>query len=849
MKYIKSSLIFIFCFVCADQSLTAQQKQKEIIIELSSRDQIKVSEIRYRKQKIIGSVDWQTIRPQQNGKLMRYVLASNEPLILDIQNLGYFLSEPGDQLILELNQNGIKAHGIGALKYELADSVRKVKSLVKKPANPSKNLSKSEADYLEWHQYLSKQLELVTPLIDSYKIKLSDLAYEYIRSTTIDRILDDYSDKFATVIWGYESIGLTRERAIEHYDSKYKPLAERYFPYVAQHTGGTWKPVRWAVERRYDFLKTDKDFDTKLKRKLAYLEEGQKVFKGTARERFLKEVLFKELVTEEGFVPEVEAALDRYFAEPDFPAWKALMRSEVLKVRERRNARLAPDFELSDAKGKMLTKADFKGKLVIFDYWFTGCVGCVQMAPAMRKMEEEFKSDSNVVFVNLSIDKSREMWMKSIRQAKYTSGSGINVYTGGQGDQHPMLKNYGITGYPSLVLLDGYGRTINVLPKLDPRSEQGYKRMRDFIKRQLVEMKDGPYLVDEDNKVVAYTFNGSKIGQASYEKNALKSVKANTHELGKQFEVILKTELIHEPAVHPQAEKLIVLSDIEGNFEAFAKLLQANKVIDNDYDWILGRGRLVFAGDMFDRGEQVTECLWLMYALEEKAKAAGGYVHFVLGNHEIMNLQGDDRYHQPKYKANAEKGGKKLSQLYGEDSELGRWLRTKNIVEKVGDLLFAHGGIGLEFANAVKLPVDGINDVARPNYANKDAVRSTDSNVKMIFDTQRGPLWYRSYYGEDSHFVDTKDTTIKFTVKHPSQQDLEGILAKYGAKRIITGHTIVADTISVLYNTRVINTDVPHAKGKSEALLIEGNSFYRVNDKGERKLLFRDPEDNTKTKK
>ncbi len=57
---------------------------------------------------------------------------------------------------------------------------------------------------------------------------------------------------------------------------------------------------------------------------------------------------------------------------------------------------------------------------------------------------------------------------------------------------------------------------------------------------------------------------------------------------------------------------------------------------------------------MFDRGEQVTECLWLIYSLEEKAKAVGGYVHFVLGNHEIMNLQGDFRYVQEKYKITAQ---------------------------------------------------------------------------------------------------------------------------------------------------------------------------------------------------
>ncbi len=51
----------------------------------------------------------------------------------------------------------------------------------------------------------------------------------------------------------------------------------------------------------------------------------------------------------------------------------------------------------------------------------------------------------------------------------------------------------------------------------------------------------------------------------------------------------------------------------------------------------------------------MTECLWLIYSLEEKAKAAGGYVHFILGNHEIMNMQGDFRYVQDKYRSKCER--------------------------------------------------------------------------------------------------------------------------------------------------------------------------------------------------
>jgi hypothetical protein len=89
-----------------------------------------------------------------------------------------------------------------------------------------------------------------------------------------------------------------------------------------------------------------------------------------------------------------------------------------------------------------------------------------------------------------------------------------------------------------------------------------------------------------------------------------------------------------------------------------------------------------------------------------------------------------------------------------------------------------------------------------------------------------GPFWYRGYY------QGAKDPELL----------VDSLLRKYNIRHIVTGHTIIADTISVLYNNKVVNTDVPHAKGKSEALLIEGKNFYRVNDKGQKFLLFKDPD-------
>jgi hypothetical protein len=49
-------------------------------------------------------------------------------------------------------------------------------------------------------------------------------------------------------------------------------------------------------------------------------------------------------------------------------------------------------------------------------------------------------------------------------------------------------------------------------------------------------------------------------------------------------------------------------------------------------------------GDILDRGDEEKDCLDLLLALKPQAKAAGGQLHILLGNHEIMNADLDFRY-------------------------------------------------------------------------------------------------------------------------------------------------------------------------------------------------------------
>lgn len=359
----------------------------------------------------------------------------------------------------------------------------------------------------------------------------------------------------------------------------------------------------------------------------------------------------------------------------------------------------------------------------------------------------------------------------------------------------------------------------------------GFLHPGDNTKLQISPMQvaslknDGPYVLYQNEHVVAKYIkdvNGKltvRADSVALPQKTNLSLQVNTDVPGETFTVKLKT-LENEETEFGKVNKLLAISDIEGTFRAFRKLLVANNVIDNNFNWTFGNGHLVLTGDFVDRGEQVTEVLWLVYALEEKARAAGGYVHFILGNHEIMNMSGDLRYLNRKYVENALLLNENFVRLYGENSELGRWLRTKNVTEKIGRILFAHGGFS-ELVNNMDLKLPEINKLVRPYYADS-TYQYADPRLDTLY-SDWGPFWYRGYY----------TGTFRAT---PGQVD--STLEKFRVRHIATGHTIIADTISVLFDGKLFNLDTPHANGSSEALLMDDGKFYRVNGEGKKILLM-----------
>jgi hypothetical protein len=274
---------------------------------------------------------------------------------------------------------------------------------------------------------------------------------------------------------------------------------------------------------------------------------------------------------------------------------------------------------------------------------------------------------------------------------------------------------------------------------------------------------------------------------------------------------------------------LFVMADTHGELEIAVQLLQRQRVIDEQLRWSFGKGRLAILGDVFDRGPHQTELLWLIYKLEAEAARAGGGVHMAIGNHEAMVLTGDERYLNPKYRRVASVlGTSRYTELWDEQSLLGRWLRAKAAVFRLGSYLCLHGGVSRELVDR-RLPLAEINKIVRDSLQEQ---RRTNELAELVMGPA-GPLWYRGYFEREAR-------AGGFTPARSA--DVTLILDTFKVRAVLVGHTTVP-TVTPLYDGRVIAVQVyPHRDKDTgapvmEALAVQRGQMFRARVDGSREPL------------
>ncbi len=335
-------------------------------------------------------------------------------------------------------------------------------------------------------------------------------------------------------------------------------------------------------------------------------------------------------------------------------------------------------------------------------------------------------------------------------------------------------------------------------------------------------LDDGPHVYwRNDTTAVVFSFTGGRLVQETF--TASDTVRFQGSLDGTAVSFAIPTTGPSRGAFDTgPVSRFLAVSDVHGDFPRFREILLASGVMDDSFSWTWGDGHLVVLGDIMDRGPAVTECLWLVYLLGSAgAERAGGAVHFVLGNHELMVLTGDLRYVHERY-LDGISGvtGMDCDDLFGPDMELGRWVRSRPAVVRMGDVLFVHGGIA-PGSGVDDMSLSGINELVWRGLE-RSSVGYLLDGVERVFGSL-GPLWFRGYhYGMEDMYLET------------TAEEVAVLLDRYDVERIVVGHT-EHDSLAALFGGRVLAIDIPvDDRGGQQALLWEAGAFYRVNADGSR---------------
>lgn len=268
--------------------------------------------------------------------------------------------------------------------------------------------------------------------------------------------------------------------------------------------------------------------------------------------------------------------------------------------------------------------------------------------------------------------------------------------------------------------------------------------------------------------------------------------------------------------------RIVAIGDVHGAAESFAAMLKKVGLVDDQQRWSGGHAILVQTGDMTDRGAGMRAALDLLMSLEAQAHDAGGRVHALLGNHEVMNMVGELRDASPEIFATFG-GESEMREAFGPRGRYGRWLRGKPVMTEIEDTIFMHAGIDPAFS---EVSLNDINRRARremtewdegvqwlverklvsPSPKFLDAVEAARKALERLMsgpsrdqpDTRQaaavliplanvghsslfspnGPLWFRGF----ATWTDEEGKTR-----------LSGLLEKLGASRFVTGHTVQPD--------------------------------------------------------
>lgn len=137
----------------------------------------------------------------------------------------------------------------------------------------------------------------------------------------------------------------------------------------------------------------------------------------------------------------------------------------------------APDFKAMTFEGDPISLKSHRGKVVLVAFWASWCGFCVQDAPALKKLHEEFGKNPKFVMISLSLDNSMD------RAEKFVADRKLNWTQGFLGDwtTDKVSAAYNCKEIPMMFLVGPDGKIID--------KDDHAQWLREPIARALAQVK------------------------------------------------------------------------------------------------------------------------------------------------------------------------------------------------------------------------------------------------------------------------------------------------------------------------------------------------------------------------